>query len=267
MEPDDTDQLRDPLLQLEEPRSNELQRRRNTTTPSDRDVEALEVQAADAAVDQSDDWHMTIGPKELRFLWIFFQCLWSALVLVVFGSDAVYYVSAYVCYIALVLVPSAIIFCLLACSRRNQNERFRFHYKDGIPTVVWILLPLVDSFDHGIDIFLTVVFFVAMITILVTCVWAVTFEPSPLLPFINVNCYKKLEDDFFEQEQQREDAAEEKLASQKAKLSHLEQLSETKKPSAWMIVALAIIGMWMLWFVFFVSAPMLKESPDSHTQK
>ena len=90
MEPDITeeraDQLRDPLLlQPEELRrgtDQQHQRRRNA-----RKVETLEVQAGDAANPSDSDWRVTIGPRELRFLWILFQCLWSALLLAVLGYE------------------------------------------------------------------------------------------------------------------------------------------------------------------------------------
>ena len=118
-----------------------------------------------------------------------------------------------------------------------------------------MLLPLVDRAPDWMEFIIVVAVFVFLLWIFDRIIKCLSY---------NDICYKKLEDEFFEQEQQQEDAEQEKLEAQQAKLSHLEELSQTKNPPAWVFVAFAILGIWVLLFLFFV-CPVLSEAPETVT--
>jgi hypothetical protein len=168
----------------------------------------------------------------------------------ILGSGTYYYNDTVIMYEVLVIAPSAVV-CSLVVSRQNQNDRFRIRCRDSIPTVLWMLVPFFDSLDSDL---MNVVGLVPLFVVVV-----LSFR-TIIKHFYYNNPFSKLEDKYFEKLKEQADEEQEKLEAQQAKLSYLEELSQsyprqTMNPSAWKIVAWAVFGILNFLFLFFVVIP------------
>lgn len=266
VEPSRSEQLREPLLllpaQKNEPSQRDISQRRGGSTIEDPTVEPLEVV-------EGPEESEGIGVVQLRYVWILFQCVWPAILL----AFEVWIDDGYSEFFVMVVVPSAVLFLLMVFW--GANNIYKFHFRDIIPTALWMVLLFADRY---FEFFLAVIGLIAVLPVAISCFKHGALETTKsgcecfyynaiVRPSNRITFYKKLEEDFFEQQHEQEAAEQEQLEAQYEVLSHLEELAQgrSRKPSIWLLAAFAALGILALISLFYVMFVLLSDATISAT--